>query len=67
MRKKITKKQIKEMVENINKLAESEEGFVFIVFKEKGSETDSITQYAYNFPRDKLDYYFMKFSQGVKG
>ena len=55
----LTKKQIEELKEGINKLSRSGEQFIFILFKNPDG-TDNITQYSFNIPVDKLKYYLMK-------
>lgn len=58
-RKKITKEEIKMLKSNIDKMVESEEQFIFILFKNKKGK-DSITSYSYNTIPEKLAYFLGK-------
>lgn len=53
----ITKKEIKILKDNIEKMAKSNEQFIFMIYKNPDG-TDNITQYGYNMPKKKLAYYF---------
>ena len=59
LNKKMTEKQVKILKENINKMVESDEQFLFLLFKNKNG-TDNITQYSFNMIPEKLVYYFKK-------
>ena len=55
----ISKKQTEVLKKNINKMSRSDEQFIFILFKNPNG-TDNITEYSYNIPIDKLQYYLME-------
>ncbi len=56
---KLTKKQVELMKSNIDKMAESEEQFIFMLFKNPNGK-DNITAFSYNIPPEKLNHYLLK-------
>lgn len=57
--KKITRKQIEILKENIEKMVKSDEQFFFMVFKNPNG-TDNITQYSFNMVPEKMTHYWEK-------
>lgn len=56
---KLTKKQIKILKSNIDKMAESDEQFIFILFKEPDG-TDNIIEHSHRTVTEKLSLYFQE-------
>ena len=54
---RITKEQVKILIENINKMAKSDEQFIFMVFKNP-DKSDNITEYSFNTNQEKLIHYW---------
>jgi len=53
---KINQKQIKSLKKGIDNMADSEEQFILMIFKNKDG-TDNITEYSYNMVKDKITFY----------
>ncbi len=59
MMEKINKKQIKSLKKGIDGMAESEEQFILMIFKNKDG-ADNVTEYSYNMIKDKINFYLSK-------
>ncbi len=57
--KKINRKQIDTLKENVEKMAKSNEQFFFMIFKNPDG-TDNITQYSFNMVPDKMTHYWQE-------
>lgn len=62
---KINSKQVNILKENIEKMAKSDEHFIFMIFKNENG-TDNVIEYAYNMDTEKIKHYLKKASDSAR-
>ena len=56
---KLTKEQIELMKSNLDEMEESDEQFIFMIYRKPNGD-DNITEFSHNIPTAKLNYYLQK-------
>ena len=65
MMNKVTPEQIKILKKSIDRMAKSDEQFIFMVYKNKNG-TDNVTEYCFNMIPEKIAHYFKEaVKQGI--